>query len=439
MIVRLGIITAQPHIELIKSIHEELCESCEIEIIQIDNPREAQEAYMKYAPFVDGFVFSGRFLFDAVDKDCLSEKKPVRILQDSEIILYRELFRLLLTEPTIDISRIYIDFAYLLDSFREFIKYLPPQEKPIQNADLFEQMDLMLENHLAMWDQGKTDLSITAFGHFVPTLQKHGVRYLLIQPSVSHMQDVILGLINEITILKLQNRRTVIGCISISSTSGFDPNQAEEFMRLLNEFVRRMNVAASIQAADDGSIRLFTTYGDFMKITSEARDCALIRAIQTSVSYEVKIGWGLGQGYVQANENAARALQQAKAYPGSCSFYVSDELRVIGPLRSSDVIQYLEHGDARTIALADAIGMNNINLQKIMSYAKMIGTNKITSEDVARCLSITVRGANRILNKIEEKSQAKSIFERLDSGKGRPKKYYELLFLNNEGEMVSER
>ena len=142
-----------------------------------------------------------------------------------------------------------------------------------------------------------------------------------------------------------------------------------------------------------------------------------------------------GQEYLQANENAARALQQAKAYPGSCSFFVSEELKVIGPLRSSDVIQFSEHGDAETVALAAAIGMNNINLQKIMSYAKMTGTNKLTSDDVAKCLSITIRGANRILNKIEEKNQAKSIFERLDSGKGRPKKYYELLFLDNDGDM----
>ena len=139
---------------------------------------------------------------------------------------------------------------------------------------------------------------------------------------------------------------------------------------------------------------------------------------------------------MQANENASRALQQAIAYPGSCSFFVNDELKVIGPLRSKEVIQYSEHGDSGTIARADEIGMNNINLQKIMSYAKMVGTNKLTSEDVARCLSITVRGANRILNKIEEKKQAKSIFERLDAGKGRPKKYYELLFLDQDGELL---
>ncbi len=438
MKIRLGIITTQAHIENLKTIEEAFRAQCRIDIIQIDDPREAQDAYLKNAPLVDGFVFSGRFIFDGVDPECLQKDKPVRILQESEILLYRELFRLLLTKPQSDISRIYIDFAYVLDSFQEFLQYLPRQEKPIQNASLFEQMDIMLENHISMWEHGKTDLSITAFGHFIPELQKHGVRYLLIQPSCLHMQEVISGLINDVTILKLQKRRIVIGYLSADTPSGFDTDALDELLRLTDEFVRAMNLPVTIQVTD-GSIRLLTTYGDFQKITSDAVDCALIRHLSSNVPYTLKIGWGLGQEYMQANENAARALQQAKAYPGSCSFFVGEGLKVIGPLRSKDVIQFSEHGDSETIALANAIGMNNINLQKIMSYAKMAGTNKLTSDDVAKCLSITVRGANRILNKIEEKRLAKSIFERLDSGKGRPKKYYELLFLDHDGEAPPAR
>ena len=77
--------------------------------------------------------------------------------------------------------------------------------------------------------------------------------------------------------------------------------------------------------------------------------------------------------------------------------------------------------------------MNNINLQKIMSYAEIMRTNKLSSEDVAQCLSITSRGANRILNKIEEHNYAQTVFEKRDAGKGRPQKYYELLFLDKDG------
>jgi predicted ArsR family transcriptional regulator len=84
------------------------------------------------------------------------------------------------------------------------------------------------------------------------------------------------------------------------------------------------------------------------------------------------------------------------------------------------------------------MGINNINLQKIISYEEIMRTNKLSSEDVAQCLSMTVRGANRILNKIEEKNYVQTVFEKRDNGKGRPKKYYELLFLDKDGNRSGE-
>lgn len=84
------------------------------------------------------------------------------------------------------------------------------------------------------------------------------------------------------------------------------------------------------------------------------------------------------------------------------------------------------------------MGINNINLQKIISYAEIMRTNKLSSEDVAQCLSMTVRGANRILNKIEEKNYVQTVFEKRDNSKGRPKKYYELLFLDKDGHKSGE-
>jgi predicted ArsR family transcriptional regulator len=102
-----------------------------------------------------------------------------------------------------------------------------------------------------------------------------------------------------------------------------------------------------------------------------------------------------------------------------------------------NVIQFSEQGDPEIMALAKTIGINNINLQKIMSYAEIMRTNKLSSEDVAECLSMTVRGANRILNKIEESKYVQTVFEKRDNSKGRPKKYYELLFLDKEGRKIS--
>ncbi len=431
MKIKLGIITPETHMDYFRAIEEELRSVCQFRFLTISNFRETTDVYLKNLGLVDGFVISGRFLYESIDKKCLDEKKPAHILQDNENLLYRELFRLLITEPGLDISRIYVDYAYVIDSFSEFQKYLTHEGKPVDRGDLLERVDTMLENHITLWEEKKTDLSITAFGHFVPELKKHGVRYILIRPTLENVKETIRETINEITILKLKSQRAVVACLS-AETAPPSEEQLHELKDHVGRFLRSVNLADTAQISE-GFVRLFTTYGSFMKITADAQNCSLLEYLEEFVSDKVKIGWGSGQEYYQANENATRAYRQAKAFTGSCSFFINENQKVIGPMRSMNVMQFSEQGDPEIIALAKSMGINNINLQKIMSYAEIMRTNKLSSEDVAQCLSITVRGANRILNKIEEKKYVQTVFEKRDNSKGRPKKYYELLFLDEEG------
>ncbi len=174
MKIRLGIITTESYMDYFRDIEEELQSVCKFRIFTISNLRETKDVYLKNLDSVDGFVISGRILYESIDKECLDTKVPTHILQDNETLLYRELFRLLLTEPGLDISRIYVDFAYIIDSFSEFQKYLTHRGKPIDSDNLFERVETMLENHITLWEENKIDLSITAFSHFVPELKNTG-------------------------------------------------------------------------------------------------------------------------------------------------------------------------------------------------------------------------------------------------------------------------
>ena len=437
MKIKLGIITPETHMDYFRIIEEEMRSVCQFRFLTISNFRETKDVYLKNLGLVDGFVISGRFLYESIDKECLDTKVPTHILQDNETLLYRELFRLLVTEPELDISRIYVDYAYIIDSFSEFQKYLTHEGKPVNSDDFFERVETMLENHITLWEEKKTDLSITAFGHFVPELKKHGVRYILIRPTLENVKETITEIINEITILKLKNQRSVVACLSMETAQPPAIEQLQELKDLVSKFLLSVNLADTAQISE-GYVRLYTTYGSFMKITSDAHNCTLLEYLGESVSETVKIGWGSGHEYYQANENATKAYRQAKAFTGSCSFFINEDQKVIGPMKSMNVIQFSEQGDPEIIALAKSMGINNINLQKIISYAEIMRTNKLSSEDVAQCLSMTVRGANRILNKIEEKNYVQTVFEKRDNNKGRPKKYYELLFLDKDGHKSGE-
>ncbi|MFC4304721.1 transcriptional regulator [Cohnella boryungensis] len=436
MKIKLGIITPETHMDYFRAIEEEMRPLCQFRFLTISNFRETTDIYLKNLDSVDGFVISGRMLYESIDKESLDDKVPVHILQDDENLLYRELFRLLVTEPGLDISRIYVDYAYIIESFSEFQQYLTHEGKPIDSGNLLERVETMLENHITLWEDEKIDLSITAFGHFVPELQKHGVRYILIRPTLENVKETISEIINEITILKLKNQRAVVACLSAITEQPPSEEQLHELKVLVGRFLHSMNLADTAQISE-GFVRLYTTYGNFMRITSNAHNCTLLEYLEERISDNVKIGWGSGHEYFQANVNATKAHRQAEAFTGSCSFFIDENQKVVGPMRSMNVIQFSEQGDPEIIALAKRIGINNINLQKIMSYAEIMRTNKLSSEDVAECLSMTVRGANRILNKIEESKYVQTVFEKRDNSKGRPQKYYELLFLDKEGRKLS--
>lgn len=436
MKIKLGIITPETHMDYFHSIEEEMRSVCEFRFLTISSFRETTDLYLQNVGSVDGFVISGRMLYESIDKECLDDKVPVHILHDDENLLYRELFRLLVTEPGLDISRIYVDYAYVIDSFREFQQYLTHEGKPVDSGDLSERVETMLENHITLWENKKIDLSITAFGHFVPDLQKHGVKYILIRPALESVKETISEIINEITILKLKNQRAVVACLSVQNEQQSSEEELHQLKALVGRFLQSVNLADTAQISDS-YVRLYTTYGNFMRITANAHNCSLLEYLEAHIEGKVKIGWGSGHEYFQANVNATKAHRQAEAYTGSCSFFINEEQKVIGPLRSMNVIRFSEQGDPEIIALAKEIGINNINLQKILSYAEMMRTNKLSSEDVAECLSMTTRGANRILNKIEESNYVQTVFEKRDNGKGRPKKYYELLFLDHEGRKIS--
>jgi predicted ArsR family transcriptional regulator len=67
-----------------------------------------------------------------------------------------------------------------------------------------------------------------------------------------------------------------------------------------------------------------------------------------------------------------------------------------------------------------------VSLQKIVSYTRMSRSARVSADELARHLGITLRSANRLLSKIEANGGASCYIESLKGGRGRPKKCYNL-------------
>lgn len=432
MVIRLGIITTKFYKEYFRDLCKEYENDCSFRIFTIDNLRKIKDIYLDNKFSLDGFIVTSKFLYDSIGEDYIDPFVPVQVLYEDEAIIYKGLFRLLLDNPQLDLTRVYMDFADVIDSFEEFRGHVSGAGKKIEGDDIFLGTETMLDNHLTLWREKKTDLSVTAFSHFVPELEKNHVKYVLISSRFNNVKQVINDLINQVTVIKLKARRTVVASLSFYENNNDITLNA--LYDLTRQFLSEHGIQDTAQIIRD-HVSFFTTNENFMRITSDITNCGLLSYITAQNGNEINIGWGSGYDYVQAEANAEKANRQAAAYSGSCSFYIDEEQRVVGPLQNADNIPFLEQADPRVLSLARDIGINNINLQKIVFFLESRRTNKVSSMDIASCLGVTRRGANRILNRIEQNGYAQALFEKRDNNKGRPQKYYELTFLNNDGVM----
>ena len=433
MVIRLGIITTKFYEDYFQKRCIRFGSNCMFKIFTTDDLREVRDIYLMNKSSLDGFIVSSKFIYDSIGEECIDPSVPVQVVSEDEALLYRGLFRLLIDQPEVNLSRVYIDFADVIDSFEEFKQYISNAGKPVDRDDIFLATEMMLENHINLWKEGKTDLSVTAFSHFIPALEENGVKYVLISSKFQNVEKVFSDIINQITIIKLKERRTVVANISLEDDC--DDTSLAVLRSSTKGFLREFGIQCAVQILD-GSVSFYTTNESFMRITSDLQNCSLLYYISEHIEKEVKIGWGSGYDYAQAANNAIKANRQARAFAGSCSFYIDEDQHVVGPLQSAEAVSFNEQGNPQIIALANTIGMNNINLQKIIYFLEMRRTNKVSSLDIASCLGVTRKGANRILNRIEDRGYAVTVFEKRDSGKGRPQKYYELTFMDGEGSLI---
>ena len=452
----IGVITTLPYKSYLEQLAEEFQDLCQMKFFVPETLYDVDVLYEQNKYDVDAFIFSGLFIYEAIEKEHLIAQLPIKVLQDDEGSIYKGLFKIVLSNPGIDTRRIYIDFANRIDSFDEFKDRFCPPIYPVSLSDsIHEQTRLLLKNHIELWERGQIDFSITAYGHFVPELTSRNNKFLFLRPSVETVRNLIKSLLDEVKILKLNNRKMVVGRVSVesdehqdgspfpaaaSATDDIDNSDNSNEIALLKTrlkgFFKMHKLVDTSQQIED-YIQLEMPYEAYLSLSDHLQSCALLTYLQRASSHTVKIGWGSGREYFQARENAEKANRQAKAYRGSCSFFVSDDQKVTGPLDRSGAITFKEMANDEIIELSERLGIHNINLQKIISYAAILGTNKLSSEDVANCLSITVRGANRILNQIEAKAYAGIIHEKRENTKGRPKKYYEMTFIDGQGNFIN--
>ena len=239
----------------------------------------------------------------------------------------------------------------------------------------------------------------------------------------------------ENKILKFENSRdpvkithkgqSYIESILAKSKIHVSSDNLELLREELRAFFKENLMECMIQKHEHG-FYAFTTVQILESITNHYTTCSLSGYLNAKLPFECAVGYGIGNTLADALQNSYHAVREAR-FAGH-SFIKNDFGELIGPLDSENRMVIEQTSNKDTILIARKCKLSTITIQKLISYQKLTGTNKVTCQELSSRFGVTVRNANRILQNLLKGGYANVAYTRTQNSKGRPTKVYELNF-----------
>lgn len=431
--IRLGAIIAQHSLKEVESVPARVQESCEVVMLPYHRLHETPALYKQNEHHVDGFVMTElAYLYLTEQWD--SFPVPTYTFQMSEQEFYKKLFQLSLRNRNLDFSRVYIDFISTRNNFlglKEAIEAdsMPYTLTPVHISDgIYEEV---LNEHIQLWQDGKIDLSITRMSNIVQDLTKHGVPHIYVFPSPDSLVQQFEKITTEIAAIKLAESRIAIGHVTFGSVDTAKENLNEWELRQmllhksLLEFSTEQKVPFLIQKSS-ASFEIISSYKDLKVLTHNLTHCKVKMYLENTLPFPVHIGWGVGNSMYKARTNAQSANSMSVASPSAGTYVLTDHDQVIGPLGEENCLEVRNQINEYIQRISEETELSTLQLQKIMAVLSKTETNELTAEELAYHLGVTVRSANRVLNRLEEKGVARILYKKQEKLRGRPTKIYQI-------------
>jgi len=105
---------------------------------------------------------------------------------------------------------------------------------------------------------------------------------------------------------------------------------------------------------------------------------------------------------------------------------------LIGPLSFKKILTVSNEVTPYIKQLSKKVKLSTLTIQKLLSVIDTLKTNELSPQELASCLNVTVRTANRFLSSLLKHGEAVIIYEKQNSTKGRPERVYKLLIKDNK-------
>lgn len=416
---------------------ERIGTDCETIVATYDNFEHIAKVYQQYEDMADAFLVSGPSAKRAIELACGTITKPVTYYKVDSEALHRDILKLAVENRNQDFSRVVMDFLLPLDCGYTVKDFLALED--IETVDVSTQKwmtyagvqevggaeNAIMERILELWREKAIDLVICQYSSIAPALEALGIPYRCPFPSDSYLKGLIHDVLARLELKQLQdNLPSIIQILPIHPGEVSDAQMA-----LLKQKVRsfvRENLIDCVEQESNNAMIIITTLQVVRFLTRDFRICRFADYLQQELDFPVVIGYGVGATVPHAMANVQIAVREARI--SEKSFVLDNHGNLIGPLNAENRLVVNTNAVANISNLSKRCKLSPLTLQKLMSYVESIGTNNITTQELAQRFSITIRNANRILTNLCKGGVATPVYTQTSHSRGRPVQVYHINF-----------
>lgn len=410
---------------------------CETLVIPYDNYEHIGQLYGMYAHQYDACFTSGVIAKQAIELAHPHPRKPLIPFQISPDALHRDILRVILDTGSMDLSRIGVDFLIAIDSGYSVVDFLKIEEldavyaenarwtREIGTHNGYTIEDVAYEKIVALWEQNAIDLVICQYSSIIPRLAEKGIPYRCSCVSDRDLNSMIQEQLVRLELQHLHENHPVIIQVFPRNSEDCSSENIWLLREMIQQFIKA-NLLECVVQESDGCCTLITSVKILRVLTEELQSCLLSASLDAQLPFPVLVGYGVGTTVPHAMNNVQIASKEAKIV--GKSFIVDSQGCLIGPLNSEKRMVFTANTMPNVSEIARRCSLSSMTIQKIVTILGNIGSNKITTQELADHLDTTIRNANRIMQNLCKGGAAEPVYTQATHSRGRPIQVYCLNF-----------
>ena len=406
-------------------------------VVEYHSFSELPSIYEENETWADGILTTGIVVQTVLERVIPGLSKPLLSLATDNESFYRIPLALLIENRSLSPERIVFDVFVtetaagsvrdLLD-FRSIREMFPDFGQWLGSASL-EDLYKVEEEKLAiiesLWRQDRIDMVICRYGNLVSKLKQLNIPCVFAASTDEYVRQTIQLIITAVKVDKLTaHSPAVISIIPAESeTCIWNDHMEISLRKALMDFAQNNDMDFLIQKKNH-SILVLTEKAVISCLTDKFQASFISEYLKETIPFPLSVSYGIGNTMDEAMNNADMAYRSSQNRDDV--YLVDADHRLIGPLSGGSTVISSSILTPQIQSIAEKSSLSTATIHRINRLLLLLGKRELTSSELAENFHITLRGANRILQKLEHAGVASAELQKSSHMRGRPTKIYRI-------------